>query len=473
MSVSHNTANALDSNGSATELSGAQLAAVDALADRILTLAKAKGADGAEVLALSNRSVSASCRLGKPETLTGSETHEIGMRVFISKGEGGMAQAIVSTSSLDLGEAETLVERAIAMARAVPSDPYAGLAVPAQLATSIADLDLYDSTPITPSELAELAMRAEASALAINGITNSEGADASAEVSRLLLKTSTGFQHSFLSSDFGFSVSVLAAEGTSMERDYDYTMAAFFKDLEQPEAIGERAARQALKRLNPKKVKTCTVPVVYDPRVSKSLLSHLAGAINGATIARGTSFLKDKMGQKILSDSITVVDDPHCPRSPRARGFDCEGLPTQKRTIVENGVLQSWILDLASSRKLGLESTGHAARSVDSPPHPSVSTFLIQNGSLSPADLISDIKSGFYVTELMGSSVSLLTGDYSRGASGFWIENGVISYAVSEVTIAGTLQDIFLSLVPANDLKLRTGIDAPTLRTGSMTVAGS
>jgi PmbA protein len=257
-----------------------------------------------------------------------------------------------------------------------------------------------------------------------------------------------------------------------MERDYDWTSAVYGADLEDPAVIGKRAGERAVKRLGARKVETGKVSVVYDPRVSAGLIGHMIGAISGPSVARGTSFLKDKLGQQIYAGAITIVDDPHRHRGLRSKPFDGEGIANQRRALVENGVLTTWLLDLRSARQLGLQSTGHAARGTGGPPSPAPTNLHMEPGTLSPAELIADIKSGFYVTELMGSGVNGVTGDYSRGASGFWIENGAILYPVNELTIAGNLKDMFMNLTAANDLVFRSGSNAPTLRVEGLTVAG-
>ena len=257
-----------------------------------------------------------------------------------------------------------------------------------------------------------------------------------------------------------------------MERDYDYTGAVYAEDMLSPESLGKNAGQKAVKRLNPRKVKTTQVPIIYDPRVSRGLLGHLTSAINGSSIARGTSFLKDKMKERVFSEDITICDDPHRPRGLRSKPFDGEGVANKKRELVSSGILSTWILDLRSSRQLGLETTGHASRGSGSAPSPSATNVYLQPGLQSPEQLMNDIKDGLYVTELIGMGVNGLTGDYSRGAAGFWIKNGEITYPVSEITIAGNLNDMFLRLSPANDLEFRYGIDAPTIRIEGMTLAG-
>jgi PmbA protein len=365
-----------------------------------------------------------------------------------------------------------LAERAVAMARVAPEDNYAGLADPELLAKKIPDLDLLD--PVAPSvdELERRARTAEAAALAVQGVTKSGGASASAGIGGMVLVTSTGFHGAYLRSSHGIATTAIAGEGTGMERDYDFSSALHASDLAAPEAIGRKAAERAVARINPRKVATCKVPVVFEPRVAGSLIGHLVGAINGAAIARKTSFLKDKLGAQLFQAGVRIVDDPLRRRGLRSQPFDAEGIAVQSMAVIDRGVLTSWILDSATARELGLATNGHAHRGVSSAPSPGAYNLFMEPGAVSREALISDIREGFYVTDLIGSGVNGVTGDYSRGASGFWIENGRISYPVSEVTIAGHLFDIFKSLTPANDLQFRYGVDSPTVRIEGLTVAG-
>jgi len=435
----------------------------------LIAKAKARGADAADAVLLDSASLSVAFRLGKPETVERSENGDIGLRVFIGK-----QQAIVSSSDRSKSALEDLVERAVAMARTVPEDPFCGLADPDQLARSIPDLDICDPEEPNPNLLVDWARRAEDAARAVPGVTNSNGAEAGWGRSSVALAASNGFTHCYSLSNSSISASVLAGEQASgMEGDYDYSTAVYFSDLRQPEEIGHSAGHKAVRKLGARKVKTTQVPVILDPRVSAGILGHLAGAINGASIARGTSFLKDSLGQQIFAKGITITDDPHRPRGLRSKPCDAEGLANRSRAIIEDGVLTSWIMDLRSARQLGLQSTGHASRGTSSPPSPSLTNFWMAAGSLSPAELMADIKDGFYVTNLFGQGVNGVTGDYSRGASGFWIENGEISFPVNEVTLAGNLKDIFLNLTPANDLHFRFGTDAPTLRIDGLVLAGA
>jgi PmbA protein len=443
-----------------------QDAALDLLSD-LVARAKRAGADAADGIMAEGVGVSHAQRLGAIEKLERAEGFDLGLRVLI-----GRRQAIVASNDRSPQALEELVQRAVAMARAVPEDPYCGLADPDQIARDWPTLDSVDPDEPAPEVLIERAKRAEEAARAVPGVTNSEGAEAGWSFSRVAIVASNGFTGGYAGSGHSVSASVLAGEGDRMERDYDWTSAVYGSDLEDPAVIGRRAGERAVKRLGARRPETGKVSVVYDPRVSAGLIGHMIGAISGPSIARGTSFLKDKLGQQIFPAAITIIDDPHRRRGLRSKPFDGEGIPNRRRALVDKGVLTTWLLDLRSARQLGLASTGHAARGTSGPPSPSPTNLHMEPGALSPAALIADIKSGFYVTELMGSGVNGVTGDYSRGASGFWIENGAICWPVSEATIAGNLKDMYASLTAADDLVFRTGTNAPTLRVEGMTVAG-
>jgi PmbA protein len=340
------------------------------------------------------------------------------------------------------------------------------------LARQLPALDLIDPDMPAVDVLEARAREAEAAAFAVAGVTKSGGASASAGIGGLVLVTSTGFHGATIASRHGISMTAIAGDGTGMERDYDFSSTLHASDLEGAEAIGRRAGERAVKRLNPRKVATRRVPVVFDSRISGSLVGHLASAANGSSIARKTSFLREKLGEKIFASGIEIVDDPLRRRGLRSRPFDAEGIAGCRRKLVEDGVLKTWLLDCATARELDLETTGHAQRGVSSTPSPGPSNLHLVPGDKNPDQLIADIADGFYITDMIGMGVNLVTGDYSRGASGFWIENGERTYAVSEVTIAGHLSDMFASLTPANDLVFRYGTNAPTLRVEGMTVAG-
>ena len=433
----------------------------------LLEKAKKAGADDADAVIMHGISMSASYRLGKSENLQRSEGRDLGLRVL-----RGRRQAMVSTTDFAEDALDTLVERAVAMARAVPEDPYCGLIDPEQLARDWPDLELADAREPQAEQLIDWARRAEEAARAVPGITNSEGGEAGWSRSSAALATSGGFSGGYDTSRFSFSVSVIAGADTGMERDYDWSSACFEEDLDSPEEIGTRAGERATRRLNPRKAGSGAVPVVYDPRVSGGLIRHLSGAISGSSVARGTSFLKDRLNQSVFAPGVQVIDDPHRKRGLRSRPFDGEGAPTTSRHIVEDGVLATWLLDSRSARQLKLRSTGHAARGTGGPPAPAPSNLYLAPGEMSPEALIADIDSGMYVTELIGMGVNGVTGDYSRGAAGYWIDKGEIAWPVSELTVAGNLNDMFAHLTPANDLTFRHGIDAPTIRIDGMTVAG-
>ncbi len=437
------------------------------LAD-LIAKAKAAGAEAADAICFENVSISHAQRLGAIEKLERSESRDLGLRVFIGK-----KQAIVSSTDYNAQALDELVERVVAMARSVPEDPHCGLATPDQLAQNYPDdLDICDPDEPAAEILIERARAAEDAARAVDGVTNSEGAEAGWDRTSVWLASSTGFAGHYARTSHGVGVSVIAGSGTGMERDYDYHTTVFAEDLSDPAEIGRSAGEKAVRRLNPRKVASTRVPVVYDPRVSGGLLSHLASAINGSAIARGTSFLKDKMGEPIFAPGITVIDDPHRKRGLRSKSFDGEGVANHRRAIIEDGRLTTWLLDLRSAHQLGLETTGHAARGVASPPSPTATNLYLEAGTQDPKALIGDIADGFYITELIGYGINGVTGDYSRGASGFWIEKGALAYPVNEVTVAGNLKDMFGNLTPASDLVFRYGVNAPTVRIDGLTIAG-
>ncbi len=426
------------------------------------------GADQADAVAAAGTSVSHTQRLGKVESLERSESHDLGLRVIVGK-----KQAVVSSNDWAPDALDELVSRAVTMARAVPDDAYCGLADPDQLTDRTKmNLDLFDPSEPGAEDLIERARAAEDAALAVAGVSNSDGA--SAEWSRwdIYLAASNGFVGGYKGSRHGIGVSVLAGEGTGMETDYDYSSTVHGSDLRAPEEIGRSAGERAIAKLNPRKGVTKALPVVFDPRMSPSLVRHLTSAINGTSIARGTSFLKEKMGEQVMSTTLTIMDDPHRVRGLASKPFDAEGLANAPMALVKDGVLQTWILDLHTARQLSLESTGRAARGTSSPPSPSTTNVHLAAGTVSRKELISDITSGFYVTSLMGMGVNGITGDYSRGASGFWIENGEIAYPVNEMTIAGNLKDMFMRMTAADDLEFLHATNAPTVRIDGMTVAG-
>lgn len=440
---------------------------IETIMAMLLDSAKKYGADAADAVVAGGTSEEVSVRLGKLESIERSEDRNIGLRVFVDG-----RNAVISTASTDQNSIDELAERAVSMARLAPPDPYAGLAESELLAKDIPDLDLMDHTVPSSDMLKDLAFSVEESARAATGITNSEGGSASYGTSAIMLATSNGFSSQYERSGYSISTVALAEHDGKMERDYDFSSAVHFSDLRPAAEVGASAAQRTLAKLGAIKAKTGSFPVLYDQRVSSSISGHIASAINGAAIARGTSFLKDRMGEQITSASISITDDPLRPRGAGSSSFDGEGLPRQKRLMLENGVLKGWLLDLASARQLQLDPTGNASRGVSSPPSPSTSNWIMSPGTISRDELIADIEEGFLVTELIGSSVSLITGDYSRGASGFWIKNGAIAYPVTEATIAGNLKEMLMAITAADDLDFSRSNVTPSLRIDGMTIAG-
>lgn len=434
-------------------------------AAELIDLAKAAGADAADAVVVRSRSQSVSVRLGKVEDTESSESDDFSLRVFVG-------QKVASVSANPGFDLKVLAERAVAMAKVSPEDPYACLADQARLAKSYPDLDLFDPTEVSTGSLRDAALAAEAAALDVKGITNSGGASASAGMGGLVLVTSHGFQGSYRGSRFGCSLSVIAGEGTRMERDHDYDSRLFHADLDAPERIGRRAGERAVKRLNPRQVDTGrNVTVVFDPRVARGFVGHIAGAINGASVARKTSFLRDRMGQQVLKAGLHITDDPLVVRGSSSRPFDGEGITGQRLVMIEDGVLKHWFLSTSTGRELGLETNGRGARGGNSV-SPTSTNLALEPGDIAPEDLIRQIGTGFYVTELIGQGVDMITGEYSRGATGFWIENGELGFAVSEVTIASNLKDMFMRLTPASDIDRKFGVAAPTIAIEGMTLAG-
>lgn len=433
----------------------------------LIAAARGCGADAADAVLIDSRALNVSYRLGREERIERAESTDVGLRVFL-----GRRQAVVSSSDLSPQALRSLAERAVDMVRAVTEDPYCGLAAPDQLAADVADVDSCSPEEPRAGKLIGWAAAAEDAARAVPGITNSEGAEASWSLTRSALAASNGFAHTRARSRFDLAVSVLAGEGTAMERDYEYASAVYAEDLRDPLEIGRAAGERTVRRLHPRKAQSARLPVVYEPRAARSLLSHLAAAINGVSVARGTTFLKDKLGEAVFPKDVRIIDDPLRRRGLRSRPFDGEGIATRRLALVDGGRLTSWILDLASARQLGLTTTAHAVRGTSAPPSPAASNLYLEAGPAGPEALIAEIDRGFCISELIGFGVNGVTGDYSRGATGFWIENGRLAYPVSEVTVAGNLLDMFARLTPANDLEFRYGIDAPTVRIDGMTLAG-
>ncbi|MDQ2803639.1 MAG: TldD/PmbA family protein [Pseudomonadota bacterium] len=437
----------------------------------LIARARSAGADAADAVLIAGTSLSVQRRLGRTEHVERSEGRDLGLRVFV-----GQKSAIVSSTAIDPAGFAALAERAMAMARVVPDDPFGGLADTAALNGTIPDaerLDLEDHAEPGAEMLVVRAAAAEEAALAVHGVTNSEGAEAGFGRTEVELVTSAGFAGRLVRTSHSISASALAGSGTGMQRDYDYHAAVHLADLEDPTSIGRSAGERAVARLHPARPKTAKLPIVYDPRVAGGLVGHLVAAINGAAIARGTSFLKDRLGERVFPAGTAIHDDPCRVRGLRSRAWDGEGTPTAPRALIEDGRLTTWLLDSRSARQLGLASTGHASRGTGGPPSPGPSNLYLTAGPLSPAELMQDIKIGLYITELIGMGVNGVTGDYSRGAAGFMIRDGTIAEPVAEITIAGNLTQMFTSLTPASDLVFRRGTDAPTVRVEGMTMAGS
>lgn len=440
------------------------------LTTRLLDAARRAGADAADALAVSGSSVSIDLRAGRLETAERSEATEVGLRVLI-----GTRQACVSASDLSPRTFEALAERAVAMAREAPEDPTAGLADPAQLARGwdLAPYEMADSTAEpTPAALEEDCRALEAAALSRPGIRQVE---ASAGYSRraMHMAATNGFSGGYGRTSRSLSAVAFTGEGTAMERDWAGESRIFQSDLPPADEIGALAADRALQRAGAVKPRTGTYPVLFDERIASSLIGHLLGAVNGIAIARGASWLRDALGQQVLPAGLSVIEDPHRPRIPGSRPFDGEGLPTQRRAIVQDGILTGWTLDLATGRKLGLPSTANASRGTTAPPSPSTSNIDLTPGTRTRDDLIRDMGTGLLVTSMIGSTINPTTGDYSRGAAGFWVEGGEIRYPVNECTIAGNLRDMLLRLIPANDARAHLSTRVPSCLIDGMTLAGA
>ncbi|MGW6777926.1 TldD/PmbA family protein [Brucella pseudogrignonensis] len=434
-------------------------------AAQLVAAAKRAGADHADAVVIRARSVSVSVRLGKVEGTESSESDDFSLRVFVGR-------RIASVSANAGSDPDRLAERAVAMAKVAPEDPFEQLADPSLLVTQPRDLDLFDATQIDTARLTADALATEEAARGVVGVTNSGGAGASSSMGGLVLVTSSGFAGEYAATRFGRSVSAIAGEGTKMERDYDFSSRLHFADLDTPENIGRRAGERAVRRLGARQAKTGPVNVIFDPRLARGIAAHLASAINGASVARKTSFLRDSLGKQILKSGISVTDNPLRVRGSSSRPFDGEGIEGQPLTMVDNGVLNHWLLSGSSARELSLVGNGRGVRS-GSGVSPASTNFAIEPGSETPEDLIRSLGTGFYVTEVFGQGVDMITGQYSRGASGFWIENGELAYPVSEVTIASNLKDMFLNMTPASDIDRNFGMTAPTLVIEGMTLAGN
>jgi len=443
---------------------------LESLTAALLDAAKRAGADAADAMAVQGTSVTIDMRGGVLEQAERSEGIDLGLRVMV-----GQRQANVSASDINPATLATMAERAVAMAREAPLDPYVGLADPSQLARDwdIAALEMCDPTPEPDAQILQQdAARAEAAALEVQGVSQVQSATAAYGLRHIHLAASNGFSGGYSRSDRAISCVAITGTGSGMERDYDGDMRIFQSDLRRPEDVGQSAGQRAVERIAPRKPKTGTYPVLFDERVSSSLIGHLLAAISGSAITRGSSWLLGALGQSVLPDTLSLIEDPLRPRANASRPFDAEGLPTQRRAIVDKGVLTGWTLDLATARKLGMQSTANAARGTSAPPSPSNWNVALTQGSTSRQELIRDMGTGLLVTSMIGSTINPNTGDYSRGASGLWIENGQIAYPVNECTIAGNLRDMLRRIVPANDARQHLSRVVPSLLVEGMTLAG-
>jgi len=439
------------------------------IAESLVERGIAAGASTADALYIGERSSGVQVRLGEIDSLGSSEGEEIGLRLFV-----GQRSATAASSDLSDDALGVLVERCLAMAREAPEDPFAGLAPSGLLQRGeLPALDSNDTADPTPAELRARALEAEAAALGVEGVTNSSGAGASASSSIIALATSAGFSGAYATSGHSCSAVVVAGEGASMQRDHAWHSARFLEDLESAAEIGRKAGERAVARLDPKRPKPGRYPVIFDRRVSSTLLGHFSGAISGSSIARKTSFLQGKLGEAVFASGITIVDDPLRPRGLRSRPFDAEGVRVSRRELVSKGMLTSWIAESASARQLGIEPTGHASRGVGGAPGASPSNLYMEAGSRTAEDLFATFPEAVLIVELIGQGVNGVTGDYSRGAVGFMVRGGTIAEPVSEITIASNLIDMFATLEPACDLELRRGIDAPTILVPEMTVGAA
>ncbi|MDG1530971.1 MAG: metallopeptidase TldD-related protein [Paracoccaceae bacterium] len=440
------------------------------MAKALIKAAKGAGADAADALVVEGQSVSIDVRAGALEQAERAEGIDLGLRVLI-----GQRQAIVSFSDANPDLFEGMAERAVAMAREAPEDPYIGLAEPDQLAKDydVDALEMFDpSAAPNPAELQDDAMRCEAAALAVNGISQVSGCGAGYGAQKVHLEMSNGFSGGYRRSSRSTSCVAITGSGTEMERDYAGESRIFQADLPSPEEIGALAAERTIARAGARKPKTGAYPVVYDERISSGLIGHLLGAVNGASVARGSSWLRDKLGEQVLPKGMSIIENPHRVRISGSKPFDGEGLATARRMVVEDGMLQGWTLDLASAKKLGMQSTANASRGTSSAPSPSIGNIELTAGSKSRAELLAEMGTGLLITSMIGSSINPTTGDYSRGASGFWVENGEIQYPVNECTVAGNLHEMLAGIEVANDGQTHLSRVVPSILVQGLILAG-
>ena len=444
---------------------------LDTLTHALLDAARKAGADSADAIALQGTSVTVDVRAGALEQAERAEGTDIGLRVLV-----GQRQANVSASDTRPETMTAMAERAVAMAREAPEDPFVGLADPEQLATDLSSSALEMADPANepdPAYLQALAERAEAAALTVSGVSQVQATSAAYSARQVHMAATNGFSAGYARTGSSLSCVAIAGEGLQMERDYDGDSRIFAADLRSADEIGRIAGERAVERLNPKKPPTGTYPVLFDERISSSLIGHLLSAISGTAIARGASFLRDDLGKQILPGALSVIEDPHRPRATASRPFDAEGLPTARRAIIDKGVLTGWTLDLATARKLGMSPTGNAARGTSAPPSPSNWNIELTQGDQSRDDLIAAMGTGLIVTSMIGSTINPNTGDYSRGAAGLWVENGEITHAVNEITIAGNLRDMFARMIPANDARPYLSRVVPSVLIEGLSLAGN
>lgn len=442
---------------------------LDQIAANLLDIARAAGAEAADAIARRGTSVSVDVRAGALEHAERAEGVDIGLRVLL-----GQRQACVSASDIRAKTMREMAERAVAMAREAPEDPWIGLAAPEQLQTTFSDLDLHDNAPDpAPADLERAALEAEAAALKVAGVSQVQSASAGYSASTSHFAATNGFSAGIQRTSTSLSCTAIAGEGSGMERDYDFDSRIYGSDLRGAEAIGQGAGKRAVERLGARQPATGAYPVLFDERVSSSIIGHLLGAVNGQAIARGASFLRDSLGKQILPKGLSVIEDPLRARVAGSRVFDGEGLATARRDIIRDGVLTGWTMDLATARQLGMEPTGNGARGLSSPPAPATWNVALTQGDKSRAELLRDMGTGLLVTSMIGSTINPNTGDYSRGAAGFWVEGGEIAYSVNEITIAGNLAEMFQQIIPANDARPWLSHVVPSLLIEGLTLAGS
>ncbi|MCC2641152.1 MAG: pmbA [Nitrospira sp.] len=435
----------------------------------LLARAEKHGATAADVMVADGETLSVQVRMGAVDRLTKAREKRLGLRVFF-----GQRSASASTSDFSLDSLERFVGETCALAKAVIEDPVSGLPEQDQYATECPDLSIHDATKLQTDQQIDLALRAERAAFAADPrVTNSEGAECDSSSGRIILANSRGFFGQYANSSFSLSVSPIASDPSGMQRDSWYGVDRSFSKLESPEAIGQEATKRTVRKLGARKVSTCCVPVVFEQEVAGSLLSHLCSALSGYALYKGASFLIGQLGKQIAPDFVTIYDDGRMPGGLGTRPFDGEGLPTRKQAVVERGRLVSYLLDTYSGKKLGLPSTGNAARSIGESPSAGPTNFYMEPGVTSPGDIIASVKRGLYVTDLIGFGINMVTGDYSRGASGFWIENGELAYPVEEITIAGNLKQMYANIETiGTDLVFRGRVACPTVKLAEMTIAG-